>query len=76
VNAQVVPVFCFDPRLFGTTRLGNPKTGPFRSEFLLESVHALRAALQGIDSDLLTTNSAPEHTMSGASPVITLSIWN
>ena len=70
VNAQVVPLFCFDPRLFGTTRLGNPKTGPFRSKFLLESVDALQTALQGMGSDLLTTNSGPEHTMSGGSPSV------
>jgi DNA photolyase len=64
---QVVPLFCFDPSLFGTTRWGNPKTGPFRSEFLLESVAALRTALVGIGSDLLTTNSTPGQTISGKS---------
>ena len=69
----MVPVFCFDPRLSGTTTLGNPKTGSFKSKFLLESVDALRAALQGIGSNLLTTYSGPEHTLAGASPVTTSS---
>jgi deoxyribodipyrimidine photo-lyase len=65
-GVQVVPVFCYDPRLFGTTRWGNPKTGPFRARFLLESVQALQEALTGLGSDLLTTNSNAEQTLAGA----------
>lgn len=68
---QVVPLYCFEPRLFGSTPRGYPKTGPFRTQFLLQSVAALRASLRGIGSDLLTTDSAPQQAVSGA-PVATL----
>jgi len=32
----VLPVFCFDPRFFSASAWGNPKTGNFRAQFLLE----------------------------------------
>nr|WP_322744324.1 deoxyribodipyrimidine photo-lyase [Planktothrix mougeotii] len=38
LNAEIIPVYCFDPRQFGQTSYGFPKTGAFRAQFLLESV--------------------------------------
>lgn len=49
----VVPVFIFDPRYFGTTEFGSPKTGRFRARFLRESVADLRQRLRALGSDLL-----------------------
>ena len=63
----MVPLFCFEPRLFAATAWADaPKTGPFRAAFLLESVAALRAALRSTGSDLLTVNCAPKQAVAGA----------
>ncbi|MGI0494786.1 DASH family cryptochrome [Alkalinema pantanalense CENA528] len=59
-GAEVLPVYCFDPRQFGTTSLGFPKTGPWRSKFLLESVADLRRSLQMLGSDLILRLGHPE----------------
>ena len=38
-NKEVVPVFCFDPRIFKTTTKYNTrKTGIIRAKFILETV--------------------------------------
>ena len=52
-NAEVLPLYLFDPRHFGTTPRGSPKTGSYRTRFLLESVVDLRAQLRALGSDLL-----------------------
>lgn len=57
---QVLPVYCFDPRFFSASGWGNPKTGSFRAQFLLESVLDLKARLRGIGSDLLVAFGKPE----------------
>ncbi|HEY9888130.1 MAG TPA: DASH family cryptochrome [Candidatus Obscuribacterales bacterium] len=59
-GAEVIPVYCFDPRHFGETAFGFPKTGPFRAQFLLESVAALRQACQHRGSDLVVRWGSPE----------------
>jgi deoxyribodipyrimidine photo-lyase len=59
-GAMVIPFYCFDPRQFGQTSFGFPKTGAFRSQFLLESVADLRANLQAIGSDLIIRRGKPE----------------
>ncbi len=59
-GATVIPVYCFDPRQFVRTRLGFPKTGAFRAQFLRESVAELRANLQAIGSDLIILHGKPE----------------
>ena len=46
VPVQVLPLYCFDPRSFGTTPFGNPKTGSLRAKFLLDSVQDLKANLR------------------------------
>ncbi len=59
---DVVPVFCFDPRWFTETSFkhGCVKTGPFRAQYLVESVHALKHNLKGIGSDLVVMMGSPE----------------
>jgi deoxyribodipyrimidine photo-lyase len=59
-NSQIVPVYCFDPRQFGQTGFGFPKTGAFRAQFLLESVAALRRQLRALGSDLVVRRGKPE----------------
>jgi deoxyribodipyrimidine photo-lyase len=59
-KAIPVPVYCFDPRQFGTTDFGFAKTGAFRSQFLLESVADLRKSLQSIGSNLIVRFGHPE----------------
>lgn len=52
-GANVIPVYCFEPRQFGTTPYGFPKTGAIRAQFLLESVADLRENLRSLGSDLI-----------------------
>lgn len=59
-SVQIVPVYCFDPRQFGQTSFGFPKTGAFRAQFLLESVADLRRSLRAIGSDLVVRQGLPE----------------
>ncbi len=62
-DADVVPVYCFDPRQFGTTHRGSAKTGPLRAKFLSESVVDLRRQLRSIGSDLLVGVGKPEELL-------------
>ncbi len=59
-GAMVIPIYCFDPRQFGTTSFGFPKTGCFRAQFLLESVATLRVNLRQLGSDLIVRQGRPE----------------
>lgn len=59
-GAPVIPFYCFDPRQFGTTSFGFPKTGPYRAQFLLESVADLRNSLQALGTDLVVRVGLPE----------------
>lgn len=62
---SIVQVFTFDPRWFSATSFNNGylKTGPYRAQFLLESVADLKERLRGIGSDLLVTMGPPEETL-------------
>ena len=72
---QVLPVYCFDPRHYITTPWGNPKTGNYRAQFLLQSVLDLKQSLRSIDSDLLVKFGQPEDILPGEKctylPIIT-----
>lgn len=63
-NNNIVPVFCFDPRIFGNdarSRLSKElKCGPKRAQFVLESVADLRANLEKKGSGLLVAHAKPE----------------
>lgn len=62
-QAIVIPVYCFDPRQFGQTEFGFAKTGPFRAQFLQESIIALRQSLQAIGSNLIVRCGLPEQVI-------------
>jgi deoxyribodipyrimidine photo-lyase len=59
-GAKVIPLYCFDDRQFGRTKFGFPKTGAFRSQFLIESVADLRASWRSRGSDLIVRKGLPE----------------
>jgi len=61
--AQIIPVYCFDPRQFGRNALGFHKTGALRAQFLIESVEDLRLSLQRIGSDLIVRMGKPEEVI-------------
>ena len=83
-GSTVVPVYCFDPRTFGETPWGSPKTGGYRARFLLESVAELRRNLRELGSDLLVAYGEPEQVLPSmakaldslyAKPLQTTLIW-
>jgi deoxyribodipyrimidine photolyase len=57
---SVLPVYCFDPRDYGKSSSGFDKTGPYRANFLIESVSDLRKNLQARGSDLVVRVGRPE----------------
>ncbi|XP_050363680.1 blue-light photoreceptor PHR2 [Argentina anserina] len=59
-SISVLPVFCFDPKDFGKSSSGFDKTGPYRAQFLVESVSDLRKNLQARGSDLVVRVGRPE----------------
>jgi len=59
-SPQVVPVYCFDPRQFAKTPLGLPRTGSYRTAFLLETVQNLRENLRKKGTDLIIRVGRPE----------------
>jgi deoxyribodipyrimidine photo-lyase len=58
-----IPHYCFDPRQFGQTPFGFPKTGAFRTQFLLESVADLQRSLRNLGSDLIVRSGYPEQVI-------------
>jgi deoxyribodipyrimidine photo-lyase len=59
-GAQPIGCYCFDDRHFSTTSFGFPKTGSFRSKFLIESVADLRNNWRARGSDLVIRRGLPE----------------
>jgi deoxyribodipyrimidine photo-lyase len=51
-STEIIPIYCFDPRQFGKTAFGFPKTGAFRAQFLLESIANLRQSWRSHSADL------------------------
>jgi deoxyribodipyrimidine photo-lyase len=58
-GAKVIGVYCFDDIQFGQSSFGFPKTGAFRTQFLLESVTDLRSAWRDRGSDLIVRRGCP-----------------
>lgn len=56
----VVLLYCADPRHFQPQLLDIPRTGVFRTRFLLEAVHALRAACRARGAELVVRTGPPE----------------
>ena len=59
-KAEVIPLYCFDPRHFGKTSFGFEKTGAYRAKFLLETVADLRKGWRSRGSDLVVRQGKPE----------------
>ena len=59
-QAEIIPLYCFDPRHFGQTAVGFPKTGAYRAQFLVETVADLRRSLQAKGSNLIVRQGKPE----------------
>ncbi|NJK60643.1 MAG: DASH family cryptochrome [Oscillatoriales cyanobacterium SM2_1_8] len=55
-----IPVYCLDPRQWGTTAFGWPRLGPYRAVFWQESLADLRSRLQGLGADLVLRVGTPE----------------
>ncbi len=59
-SASIIPVYCFDDRMFDKTSFGFAKTGNYRAQFLIESVADLRTSLQQLGSNLIVRRGLPE----------------
>jgi deoxyribodipyrimidine photo-lyase len=61
---EVIPVFVFDERVFkGETNFGFPKTGKYRTKFILESVADLRQSLRRLNCELIVRVGKPEEVL-------------
>ena len=60
---EIIPIYCNDPRLVGKTKLGLPKTGAFRAQFLLESLEDLRKSLIQLGGNLVFLQGKPEQVV-------------
>jgi len=59
-DAEVIPVYCIDARMFEPTELGFRKTGAYRAQFLIDALKDLRQSLQELGSDLVLLRGRPE----------------
>jgi deoxyribodipyrimidine photo-lyase len=59
-EAELLPLYCFDDRLFGQTPQGLPKTGAWRAQFLRESVADLRESYRSRGGELIIRRGQPE----------------
>mgnify|MGYP000459529068 CR=1 FL=1 len=63
-SEEILPVYVFDPRVFtASTPNGFPKTGKYRAQFIIESVHDLRASLKKLGSNLIVRVGKPENVL-------------
>jgi deoxyribodipyrimidine photo-lyase len=60
---EILPVYCFDPRMFEKTELGISKTGFYRAKFLIEAVADLRDTLRELGADLIVLQGKPEEEL-------------
>lgn len=61
---EVIPVYIFDERTFlGKTRFGFPKTGSYRTKFIIEAIEDLRQNLKALGSDLIVRVGKPEEIL-------------
>ncbi len=56
---RLVAVACLDPRLSAETPWGFTRTGPFRAQFLLDSLADLRAAMRARGGELVVRRGTP-----------------
>ena len=58
---EIIPIYIFDERTFkGKTKFGFPKTGAFRTKFIIESIVNLRKNLRNRGSELIVRVGKPE----------------
>ncbi|OUZ99235.1 Cryptochrome/DNA photolyase [Macleaya cordata] len=63
-SEALLPVYCIDPRLFGTTHcFGFPKTGALRAQFLIECLADLKKNLMKRGLNLLIQHGKPEDVL-------------
>jgi len=62
-GAEVIALYVFDDRQFGSTPAGFPKTGAFRARFLIESVEALRSSYRALGTELVVRRGRPEEVI-------------
>lgn len=67
----LLPVYIFDPRDY-TRGLGGgfEKAGPTRAKFVIECVHALRASLRALGSDLIVRVGRPEEQLADLAELV------
>lgn len=56
---EIVPVYIFDEQWLGKDQWGFHRTGPYRMQFLLESLKDLKEHLQEVGSDLIIKKGDP-----------------
>jgi deoxyribodipyrimidine photo-lyase len=59
-SETLIPLYICDPRQFGKTRFGFPKTGPFRAQFWREALQDLKTSLEQRGSQLIVRYGQPE----------------
>lgn len=59
-SKHLIPLYVINPDVFSNTAFGFPRTGAFRTQFLLESLLNLRQQLQHLGSDLVIRIGKPE----------------
>lgn len=62
---EILPVYIFDPRHYESSAEQPAKSGAIRTQFLLESVDALRKSFQQLKGDLLILKGNPEDLLPG-----------
>ena len=62
-DGAVLPVYVLDPRMWKEDRWGHVKTGPFRTQFLWESLQDLRLELEARGGALLVREGLPEEVL-------------
>lgn len=62
-GGNVIPIYCFDPRHFRTTKYGFRKTGPLRARFILECVADLRESLRKLGMSVIPFVGCKEKTV-------------
>ena len=60
---KVIGLYCFDPRHFDKNRFGFKKIEKYRTGFLIESIHNLKAQLDALNIDLLVYHDLPENVI-------------
>jgi deoxyribodipyrimidine photo-lyase len=60
---EIIPVYCFDPRMWTKTSLGFHKTEAYRTQFLFEAVSDLRESFRELGGDLIILHGKPEEEL-------------